>query len=110
MIEDREREKENLISLKRELKKEQTLLKSTLVSIYMKILKQGLDIREEGLRWVIKCLWQLEEPIPLSAFPAFCDEESSQFLLSMAQYDIELADYHSRLAITIYQYTTNLKI
>lgn len=100
MIEDREREKENLVNLKRELKKEQTLLKSTLVSIYMKILKQGLDIREEGLRWVIKSLWQLEEPIPLSAFPAFCDEESSQFLLSMAQYDIELSEYHTRLAIT----------
>ncbi|OMJ77553.1 hypothetical protein SteCoe_22847 [Stentor coeruleus] len=100
MITEKEKEKETLICNKRELKKEQALLKSTLISIYMKILKQGLDLREEGLRWIIKCLWQLDEPIPLSAFPHFFDEESSQFLLSMAQYDIELADNQGRLEST----------
>lgn len=100
LITEKEKEKEILINMKRELKKEQALLKSTLISIYMKILKQGLDLREEGLRWIIKCLWQLDEPIPLSAFPHFFDEESSQFLLSMAQYDIELAENQGRLEST----------
>lgn len=97
LLSEKQKDKENLVISKREVKREFENTKSILVAGYIKILRQGMDIREEGLRWVIKCLWGLEEPIPLSSFPKFLDEESSQFLLSMAKYELELAEYQARL-------------
>ena len=55
-ISEREKERDNLIISKRDLKKDLDVAKTTLSTLYIKILRQGLDIREEGLRWVIKCL------------------------------------------------------
>jgi hypothetical protein len=100
LLEEKNKDKENCIINKRELKKEQEATRTDLISIYMKILRQGLDVREEGLKWVIKCLWELEESIPLSIFPKFLDEESSQFILSIAKLDLELTEYYARLQNT----------
>ena len=56
LLQEKEKEKESLIILKRVLRKEQESVKTALVSVYFKILNAGVDLREEGLRWVIKCL------------------------------------------------------
>lgn len=97
VIQSKKKEQETLLFTKSEIKKEQSLIKNSLSSIYLKILKQGIDIREEGLRWVIKALWELKEPIPLLCFPSYLDEESSQYLLSMAMLELELTEYQKRL-------------
>ena len=54
IIEEKEKERDNLIINKRELKRELDLVRSSLATVYKKILRQGLDIRKEGLRWVIR--------------------------------------------------------
>ena len=97
---EKRNEKESLVLSKRGWKKELNVLKSSLITVYLKILKQGLDLRDLGLRWVIKALWELKQPIPLSTFPGYIDEESAQFLLSMTMMDLELAEYHTRLDVT----------
>ena len=97
LIQLKKKEQESLLYSKNECKKEQGLLKNALSSIYLKILKQGIDIREEGLKWVVKALWELKESIPLSAFPKYLDEESAQYLLLMAMMELELTEYQKRL-------------
>ncbi|CAG9318445.1 unnamed protein product [Blepharisma stoltei] len=88
---------ENSQELRKNLKKELKKAKARLINVYCRILKDGSDIRSEGLRWVIKALWSMNEPVPVSAFPKFLDDESAHFLLSMAQKDIELKEFQARL-------------
>ena len=82
---------------RRKAKKQLKEVKETLVNLYCNILKEGLDAREDGLRWVIKTLWNLEEPVPVSSFPSFLDDESAYFLLYMAQKDLDLHDLQTKL-------------
>lgn len=70
-------------------KKELNELKEEICTLYLSILKDGKDLRTDGLRWVIKSLWVHKEFIPVSAFPKFLDEESIYFLLRISEKDLE---------------------
>ena len=78
-------------------KKELQIYRDEIVMLYCRILKDGKDIRSDGLRWVIKALWNMKEYIPISAFPKFCDDESSHFLLLMSEKDLENENLSKRL-------------
>jgi hypothetical protein len=78
--------KKNLINFREEL-----------VSLYCRALKDGKDLRSDGLRWIIKSLWKMNECVPLSSFPKFFDEDSYQFLLTMAEKDLELESLTKKL-------------
>lgn len=89
-LEKAQEQRKNLRKLLKKAKRE-------LINVYCRILKDGQDIRSEGLRWAIKALWAINEPVPVSAFPKFLDDDSAQFLLNMAQKDIELNEFQARL-------------
>lgn len=78
--------KKNLINYREEL-----------VSLYCRALKDGKDLRTDGLRWIIKSLWKMNECVPLSSFPKFFDEDSYQFLLIMSEKDLELENLTKKL-------------
>lgn len=78
-------------------KKELKEYQEQIVMLYCRALRDGKDLRSDGLRWVIKALWAMNEPIPLSAFPKFIDEESIQFLLDIAEKDVEIEMYEREL-------------
>ncbi|OMJ80604.1 hypothetical protein SteCoe_19088 [Stentor coeruleus] len=78
-------------------KKELKEYQEQIVMLYCRALRDGKDLRSDGLRWVIKALWAMNEPIPLSAFPKFIDEESIQFLLEIAEKDVEIEMYEREL-------------
>lgn len=69
--------------------KELKELKENLINFYCMNLKEGMDLREDGLRWLIKALWSMNQPVPVSAFPKYLDDESSLFLLNLAEKDLE---------------------
>jgi hypothetical protein len=71
--------------------------KEDMILLYCRTLKDGKDLRSDGLRWVIKALWKMNDFVPISAFPKFFDDESSTFLLIMSEKDLELEDYTKRL-------------
>ncbi|OMJ85578.1 hypothetical protein SteCoe_13053 [Stentor coeruleus] len=73
-----------------ECKKELKTHREEIVLLYCRALKDGKDIRNDGLKWVIKNLWKMNECIPISAFPKFFDDDSAHFLLLMAEKDLEL--------------------
>ena len=65
--------------------------------LYCRALKDGKDIRSDGLRWIIKALWQMHECVPISAFPKFFDDESSHILLVLSEKDLELESCMQKL-------------
>ena len=83
---------------KRACQKELKDLTESLISFYCSNLKEGMDLREEGIRWTIKALWNIRQPVPISTFPRYLDDESAHFLLSMAEKDMEIASLQSRLS------------
>ena len=47
---------------------------------YHKLLKDGRDTRQDGLRWVIRAIWSLRLIVMSSYLPVFLDEKSIAFL------------------------------
>lgn len=68
--------------------------KEDISNLYYRILKEGKDLRTEGLRWVIKALWKNGGYIPLSTFPKYLDDENIIFLVKVSEKDLEI-DYLS---------------
>lgn len=83
---------------KRVCQKEFKDLTESLINFYCRNLKEGLDIREEGIRWTIKSLWNIRQPVPISTFPRYLDDESAHFLLTMAEKDLEISTLQKRLS------------
>jgi hypothetical protein len=75
---------------KSKLLKEVKEAQETLHAFYCRTLKDGMDLRDDGLRWCIKAIWKTSNPVPVSAFPKYLDEDSVTFLLRLAQIDLEV--------------------
>ena len=88
---------ESSIHLRQTSKKELKEYRDQIIMLYCRTLRDGKDIRADGLRWIIKGLWLMNEPVPISAFPKFLDDESAHFLLVVAEKDIELEAYETKL-------------
>lgn len=83
---------------KRKIKKGLESIKKNLIGLYKNILKDGMDTRKDGLRWVIKAIWAMDEPIPISTFPNFLDGDSIYYLLQIAKLELDLDAAHKKLA------------
>ena len=79
--------------LKEEHKKKKIILDSKinfLSDYYHKKLYEGLDIRNEGLIWIMKAIWNLDQEIILSYFPTFLDQISIDYLFEVAHRSVEI--------------------
>lgn len=74
------------------------------------ILKAGVDVRNEGLSWVIKEIFMLGEDVSLSYLPDYLDDESINFLFKIAKLGMELKVLEKEL-ISLKEdiYTENLE-
>ena len=79
-------------------KKQLFEFREEIIMLYCRLLKDGKDARSDGLRWVIKALWKMDEPVPISAFPKFLDDESAHFLLKLSELELEQEVYTQRLS------------
>lgn len=48
---------------------------------FIKLLKSGKDVRNTGLSWLLKKLWQLGEKIAEEHLPDYLDQRSKEFLI-----------------------------
>ena len=71
--------------------------KEDILNLYYRILKEGKDLRTEGLRWVIKALWKNGGYIPLSTFPKYLDDENIVFLVKVSEKDLEAEHLSSKI-------------
>jgi len=60
------------------------------ISYYLKILKEGLDTRDEGLSWIIIRLIELNVHIDYSLFPDFLDLQQIKYLIQISKYEYEI--------------------
>ena len=47
-----------------------------LSNYYHNLLYEGLDVRQEGLCWIIKAIWQIGANVQLTYLPTFLDNSS----------------------------------
>ena len=83
----------DLEKLKEEYKKKKIILDSKikyLSDYYHKKLYEGIDIRNEGLIWIMKAIWNLDQEIILSYFPTFLDQISIDYLFEVAHRSVEI--------------------
>ena len=84
--------KKDILEKENEYKKKKILLKEKIQKLsysYHKKLYEGLDIRNEGLVWIIKAIWNLGENIQMSFFPKFLDEKSIDYLFNIAHKSVK---------------------
>ena len=62
-----------------EIKKEENIVVRKLMAHYETLLYQGEEVRNEGLIWIIKAIWNLGENVPMSFIPPFLDFQSIEF-------------------------------
>ncbi len=75
-----------------ELKTQLSSIKIKLLGHYHTLLKEGRDTRHEGLVWLIKAIWNLDENVLLSYCPKFLDEKAIDYIFSIAKREI---DFHN---------------
>ena len=73
-----------------ELKHKQNNIIHKLMTHYETLLYKGDEVRNEGLVWIIKAIWNLGENVPMSFIPPFLDFHSIEFLFQYAHKSIEL--------------------
>ena len=73
-----------------EIKRKENLVIQKLMSHYESLLFKGEEVRNEGLVWIIKAIWNLGENVPMSFIPPFLDFQSIEFLFQYAHKSIEL--------------------
>ena len=57
---------------------------------YLEKLKKGLDIRSEGLSWIVIRLIELNIPLDSSLFPDFLDHDQIQYIIQISKYGYEI--------------------
>ena len=68
-----------------EIKKEMKEISNKLMISYRESLYQGTHVKNEGLVWLIKSIWALDQNVPLSFMPGFLDYESIDYLFKLAR-------------------------
>jgi hypothetical protein len=57
---------------------------------YFEILRKGIDVRSEGLSWVVKKLIELNAFFDNSHFPKFLDRNEIEYLLDISYKDVDI--------------------
>jgi hypothetical protein len=95
-----ERKCESIMTKTNELNLEIKLLKIEINSLtnqqityYLNILKDGIDVRYEGLSWVVKRLIELNAHLDQSKFPSFLDSNQVEYLIEYSKKSIENSQF-----------------
>ena len=70
---------------------------SQLMDHYKQLLYEGLDVRTEGLTWIIKAMWNLGEDVPIEFFPSFLDFNAVDYLFTVAHKSIEINNLNEKI-------------
>ena len=77
-------------------------IKNELIIHYHNLLREGKDTRNEGLSWIIKRIWKLDEEVILSYLPSFLDSFAIEFLFIISRLSIE-KEIQERQLKTLYK-------
>jgi hypothetical protein len=89
-----EEKRQGIVALEQDMNKLKTIyhfLCKDQKKYYLDILKHGLDVREEGLSWVVKKLMELNTHLEYSMFPRFLDHSNVDYLIKYSNKSLEIA-------------------
>lgn len=75
------------------LRKEVKIIKDAQKKHFRAVLLEGKDTRNEGLQWIVKKLWKLEENMAKKDFPCFLEERTIEAIIKIASKSKEIEDY-----------------
>ena len=67
---------------------------------YQQLLYDGSDVRQEGLIWIIKAIWNLGKNVPMEYFPSFLDFQAVDYLFTVAHKTLLLAKTKNEITQT----------
>ncbi|CAG9333938.1 unnamed protein product [Blepharisma stoltei] len=81
-----------------QLRKQMGMVRDAQISHYLSLLKEGKDTRSEGLVWIVRSLWKLNQPVSPEMFPSFLDTDAIHSILFLAQKSVEIEQLSEELA------------
>jgi hypothetical protein len=90
-------ELEALDSKASQIKESLSRVDAALVTHYSDLLKEGTDVRSEGLEWLVKALWNAKVQVNAGHFPRFLDAQAVAGILELARLSVEVVDVQRRL-------------
>lgn len=91
----------DLSELKVKIKEKKKFIKETtnkLMLHYQQLLYDGSDVRQEGLIWIIKAIWNLGKNVPMEYFPSFLDFQAVDYLFTVAHKTLLLSKTKNEIA------------
>ncbi|CAD8138512.1 unnamed protein product [Paramecium pentaurelia] len=85
-------------------KKENKNLQKCLINFYFQVLKNGQDVRNTGIAWVISRLNALNEKSSYQSFPEYLDQKAKEYLLQKATMLQEIEQLEKELSESFKQY------
>lgn len=82
----------NLIRIDEEIKKTKITLENLMkeqTNYYLDLLMKGIDVRNEGLCWIIRRLIELNAKFDANSFPKFLEASQVEYIISLSQKQIE---------------------
>ena len=78
-------------------KKEEKEIISKLMIFYKELLFKGKNVKNDGLVWIIKAIWNLGENVPMSFMPDFLDVDSIEYLFKLAHKQLEMEYFTKKI-------------
>ncbi len=72
-------------------------IKNKLMLHYHTLLREGLDTRQEGLVWLIKAIWNLNEDVIMSYLPNYLDEKAIDYIFNAARKERNLQNTRNKI-------------
>lgn len=88
------------------LKQQLKFIKNDLLFHYHNILYESKDLRNQGLSWVIKAIYDLGYEVILTYLPSFFDQKCIEYLFNKAHVEIEMEEM--KIQIQVLKFTIRL--
>jgi hypothetical protein len=94
--------KNQIVKCEKEMKEKKSQaekLKEQQITYFMDILNKGVDVRTDGLSWVVRSLMELNAYVDNTCFPRFLESNHREYLLSLCKKEIELSQLKIILSV-----------
>ena len=107
-IKNFENEKLKLKKKLLQLKTKYSDKKKVLIQHYHYLLFEGLETRKEGLSWIIRAIWDLDEDVNMSFIPNFLDEKAIEYLFLISNKLNYISDIEISMSKVIKENSKNI--
>ena len=101
LIEEKKKIEIEIKKIEIDIEKNKKIIKeiiNKLMMSYKETLFKGKNVKNEGLVWIIKAIWNLGENVPMPFMPEFLDYESIDYLFKLAKKQNTMEDLSKQIS------------